>query len=122
MEQKKVVLPSGAIAYIKPELTAGDADDIQDVYFEGMKIKMKKNESTGLMEQEPIEVSPSVITKQKYKLISVATISIEKDGVSTGPVTMEFIRNMSMADVTILENECRNIGSDKVKTAEELVK
>ena len=122
METRKITLPSGAVAELKKELTAGDVDDIQDVYYDGLKIRMVKNESTGKMEQAPFEISPSVITKQKYKLLSVTILNIEKDGKKTSPVTTEYLRGLSISDVDMLEKECGITQNSGVKTTEELGK
>jgi hypothetical protein len=114
MEQKKVQLPSGAIASINLELTAGQNDDWnllvkgtkkEDVIDDnGQKVI---DETTG---KPKTTILDDEIIKLKYALIQMLVTRIDpKDGKSNEKVTEELLRGMSIADVKMLQDEALEI-------------
>lgn len=114
MEQKKVQLPSGAIASINLELTAGQNDDWnllvkgtkkEDVIDDnGQKVI---DETTG---KPKTTILDDEVIKLKYALIQMLVTRIDpKDGKSNEKVTEELLRGMSIADVKMLQDEALEI-------------
>lgn len=118
MELKKLELPSGAIAYVKQELTAGDYDDVMGVFLDSTDMEIDANE---VDEEKRLKVvkrmsNSQIFTKAKYKLIEVLVKKIEikneSDGlisVTVEPVTEEVARSMSIADINFLKEETEAI-------------
>ena len=94
-------LPSGAVAYLKPELTAGEYDEVQSVFFEsvnfdvGMDGKLKRD----------FKFNPGVMIKARYKLLAVAITKIERDGKVNDKITEDYIKGMGMKDVELMAKE-----------------
>jgi hypothetical protein len=109
-----VQLPSGAIASINLELTAGQNDDWnllvkgtkkEDVIDDnGQKVI---DETTG---KPKTTILDDEVIKLKYALIQMLVTRIDpKDGKSNEKVTEELLRGMSIADVKMLQDEALEI-------------
>ena len=86
---------------MKPELTAGEYDEVQMTFFEtvnfdvGLDGKIKEN----------FKFNPAVMLKAKYKLLSVAVAKVEKEGKVNDAITEDFIKGMSQKDVELMAKE-----------------
>ena len=103
MELKKIELPSGANAYLKPELTAGEYDEVQAVFLADIDISFTPNEG---VQNKEIKFNPAVMIKAKYKLLAVGISKIElPDGKIEENITEDLVKGMSMKDVELLARE-----------------
>lgn len=103
MELKKIELPSGTNAYLKPELTAGEYDEVQAVFLADINISFTPNE--GVANKE-IKFNPSVMIKAKYKLLSIGLSKLELlDGNIVEKFDEAYVKGMSMKDVEVLARE-----------------
>lgn len=91
-------------AFIKEKLTAGEYDSVKEVYMDHI-ISQKDEKST---------YPASVLTKAKYKLLSVITDRIEIGKEIIKPVSEEYLKSMDIADIEKLELEANKIKSTSI--------
>lgn len=116
MEHREITLPSGKKANIKQELTAGDVDDINAIFFEAVgKFGIAE------IEGEVPKVDASVMIKMKYALLERAVVSIsDAEGKQhEGSLDTEFFRSLSPRDVAVLEAECNETMKNSTVTKDE---
>jgi len=104
-ETREVELPSGKKAKLKTYLTAGEDDDIQDVFLGS--VDMNINAKQG--EEQTGKFDGSVVTKAKYKALVTVVVSVDdKTGLKEGD-----FRNMRVSDVDFMKEECDKLTSKK---------
>lgn len=101
MELKKLQLPSGITAYLKPDLTAGEFDELQMVFLDSMDIKVG---AEGIKERE-FKFNPSVMIKAKYKMLEIAVVKLEVGDKVIEPVDEKYIKGMKSQDVEFMAKE-----------------
>lgn len=104
MELVEVALPSGKKAFLKGELTSGDVDDINVIFFQAVG----RVSVSGPSDKEN-SIDPVVLVKMKYALLERAVVSIQDGEAETKHPNEEFFRNMSPRDIAALEKSANEI-------------
>ena len=97
-------MPSGKKASLKRELTSGDVDDINVIFFQAVG----RVSVSGPNDSEK-SIDPVVLVKMKYALLERAVVSIVDGETETKHPDEEFFRNLSPRDVAALEKSANEI-------------